>query len=84
MIQRRGKCTSVLQPKSNPAILTPANLTPAATVRAAPKATIEPARNLEIQCIVEEMKDHVKTVGVKLQETVTLYMNQKRTWWTLP
>ena len=45
--------TSVLQPKSNPAILTPANLTPAAAVRAAPKAKIEPARSFEMECIVE-------------------------------
>lgn len=44
---------SVLQPKSNPAIFTPANLTPAATVRAAPKATIEPASSFEKEGIIE-------------------------------
>ena len=51
---RKVGCTSVPQPKSNPAMLTPANLTPAATVRAAPKATIEPARSFEMECIVRE------------------------------
>lgn len=50
----KGACTSVPQPKSNPAILTPANLTPAATVRAALKATIEPARSFEREYIVEK------------------------------
>ena len=68
-------CTSVLQPKSNPAILTPANWTLAATVRAAPKATIEPARSFEIECIVEtETKRQVTTV-VKTRNRATLYAN---------
>ena len=39
--------TSVPQPKSKPAMLTPANLTPAAKVWDMLKATIEPASNLE-------------------------------------
>ncbi len=49
-----GRYTWVSQPKSKPAILTPANLTPAATVRAAPKATIEPARSFEMENIVKK------------------------------
>ena len=54
LIRRDNVRTSVVQPKSKPAILTPANLTPAATVRAALKATIEPARSLEMERIAKE------------------------------
>ena len=56
--EKRDGYTSVPQPKSKPAILTPANLTPPAvtTDRAAPKATIEPARSFEMECIVARKK----------------------------
>lgn len=69
-VDEKGEYTSVAQPKSNPAILTPANLTPppaARTDRAAAKATIEPARSFEMGCITDSeewMQIRVTNVGV--------------------
>ena len=72
---KADKYTSVPQPKSNPAILTPANLTPATTVRAALKTTIEPAISFEMECMAEneiKIERQVTNVVVRPSDSQTV------------